>query len=217
VYHYAGNNPVKYVDPDGKSPWPSVFTFNPVVDFVNFLSQYDTSFKLGGLFNASSHGDQAAQVYSSYIIHEAGRDSLKQISNASSTTSLTFLAVGVPEVAGIASGVGMIADISLAIDDTLSGNYKDAGIGFLMVAAGVGISKAVGSGLDNAVEKGLKISVGKNGQFYSVGHSGAMKTLDGMQALLKADMAAGKFGEIAPQVATQLLDLAKKAYDAIKD
>jgi RHS repeat-associated protein len=176
LYHYAGNNPLKYTDPDGKSPWPFEFSFDPVADIINFFSQFDTSLKFGNLLNAASHGDQAAQTYVGYIIHEAGRDVLKQISSTSSTASLAFLAVGAPEAAGIASGVGMLADIGLSIDDALSGNYKDAAIGGFMIVAGIGISKAVSSGLDSLVEKGIKISVGENGQYYSVGRRGALNT-----------------------------------------
>jgi len=63
----------------------------------------------------------------------------------------------------------------------------------------------------------VRITVGTNGQFYSLGRRGAMKTKDGLEALIKADIAAGKFGEMAPQVASQLVDFVKKAYDALQE
>jgi hypothetical protein len=214
---WSGNNPVKYTDPDGKNPWPFEFSFDLVTDIVNFFSQFDPSLKLGNLLNAASHGDRAAQTYASYIIHEAGRDVLKQISSTSSIVGLGFLAVAAPEAAGIASGVGMLADIGLSVDDALSGNYKDVAIGGIMIVTGIGISKAVSSGLDSLVEKGINISVGKNGRYYSAGHRGALNTWDATQTLLKADIAAGKFGEIAPEAASQLLNLTKKAFDVLPD
>ena len=35
VYHYGGNNPVKYVDPDGKTPWPYRAQFISFEQLVN--------------------------------------------------------------------------------------------------------------------------------------------------------------------------------------
>jgi RHS repeat-associated protein len=217
VYHYAGNNPVKLTDPDGRSPWDSVFgfSFDPIGDFFNLLGQFDLSIKAGTIFQAAGNGDKSAQAYLGYLWHEAGRGVLKEISDKSTTASLAFLAIGVPEAAGIAGTIGTIADAGLALDDFLSGNYADGLSGAITIAAGYGISKAVKGVLDTAVDKGIKISVGKNGQYYSADRRGALGKWDAMQTLIKADIASGKFGEIAPEAANQLVNLAKKAYDAL--
>jgi hypothetical protein len=198
-------------------PSPFGITFDPIGNFFGFLSQFDTGLKLGNLFNAASNEDEAAKIYVSYIVHEAGRDVLQKISDTSSTMTLTFLAVGAPEAAGVSSCVGLVADIGLAIDDALSGNYKEAGISAVMIVAGAGVSQSVKTGLNSVIEKGLKISVGSNGQFYSLRRRGAMKTWDAMNALLKADIATGKFGDMAPELSSQMINLAKKAYDALQE
>ncbi|GHT80194.1 hypothetical protein FACS1894130_11000 [Spirochaetia bacterium] len=219
LYHYAGNNPVKYTDPDGRMPGDSIFGFSldPISDIKNFISQFDPSFKLASLFNAASNGDKSAQVLSGYIVHEASRDVLQQISDKSNTATIAFLAVGAVEAAGFASGVGMVADIALAIDDAISGDYKSAGIGAAMIVAGVVAKGIVKAGIDSTVNKGLQITVGKNGQFYEVGRRGAMNSWEGMQKLIRADIAANKFGDIAPEAASQLLNMVKKAYDALQE
>ncbi len=56
VYHYAGNNPVKYTDPDGKYSWDTfkkdlkhTFNFDFGNDYINFAAE---NWKNGDYFSA---------------------------------------------------------------------------------------------------------------------------------------------------------------------
>ena len=49
------------------------------------------------------------------------------------------------------------------------------------------------------------------------GRRGAMATWDAMKALIEFDIADSVFGDLAPEVAQQLIGEAKKAYDALQE
>jgi hypothetical protein len=128
---------------------------------------------------------------------------------------LVFLAVGAPEAAGISSGVGLIADGLLMLDDIVSGNYRDAiAEGFILVA-GVVFNKAAGKLVDNVVDKAIRINVGKNGQYYEIGRRGAINTREALRRFVTADIANGTFGKLNTEMAGQLLEKALKAFDEL--
>lgn len=176
------------------------------------------------MFNSALSGDKAAQSYLSYLWAEAGKQSLhnargafEKISDVSSTATLVFFAVGLPEAAAVTGAIGRIANGAIALDDYLSGNTVRAAIGAGAIFVGAFVSSKVSRGLGQITEKGLAIRVGKNGLYYSLGRRGAMQTWETTQALIRADIAASKFGDLAPEVVDQLINKAKDAYDALQN
>jgi hypothetical protein len=173
--------------------------------------------RVGNTVINALNGDKNAQNYLGMAMHDVGRSTLSDINDNASAATLFFLAIGEPEAAAVTGAVSLLTSGALIVDDLLSGNTKDAAIGGTALVAGIVVNKAVGKFVKGAVEKGIKISVGKNGQYYSLGRQGAMKTWDGVKAKIMGDIAASKFGDIAPEIASQLIDNAKKAYDAAQE
>jgi RHS repeat-associated protein len=213
VYHYAGNNPVKYVDPDGEQQFPGLYGPRDYFDFLDFIG--DPFARLLNLFRRADNGDQSAKTLLGMMWHEAGRDTLKEISDGSSIATLAFLAFGVPEGAAVASGVGLVADGLLVLDDIISGNYGDAIADGTILVAGIIIKKQVGKLVEGVGNRAVSISVGKNGRYYELGRRGALNTKDALRALVAADIANGIFGNLAPEVASQLLKEANKAIEEL--
>jgi hypothetical protein len=167
------------------------------------------------LLNAASHGDQAAKAYAGYIVHTAGREALEQINDGSGAASLVFLAIGLPEVAFATGVVNTVASFALSVDDILSGNIAEGVIGIAGVVAGYGVSKAIGNSVENAIDNGLNITVGKNHQFYSFGRRGALNAWDAIERQILGDVASGIYGRLAPEVASQIINSAKDAYKEV--
>ena len=213
LYAYGANNPVRYIDPDGRQGMPSL----SLQDMWNVISRVDPMAKLFNLFNAAGNGDVSAQNALKYITREVGRDMLQQVSDVSSNASLVFLCVGAPEATAITSTIGLICDGVLAVDTFLNEDKVKGVVDSLFIVAGVVAGKTVGKALDNVVDKGLCISIGKNGLYYSLGRSGAMKTWEATKALIQADIASSVFGDIAPELASRIISEAKKAYDALQE
>ncbi|MCL2130053.1 MAG: hypothetical protein FWH35_06860, partial [Treponema sp.] len=214
TYAYTHNNPIKMKDPDGEQNIPGIFGPQDFFDFAAFVG--DPFANLLNLFHRADSGDQAAKAYAGYLWHQAGRSALETISEKSSQATLAFMAVGAFDAAAVSSGIGMIADIALTVDDVLSGNYSDAMLRGGAVVAGVILSQSVKSGVNAVANKGLQINIGKNGLYYSLGRRGAMQTWRATKALIKADIALGKFGEVSPQIAGEIVNMAKQAYKAVK-
>lgn len=211
MYHYAGNNPVKYRDPDGEQGVPGIYGPRDFFDFGAFVGEPFSM--LLSLFRRADGGDQAAKSCLGAMWHEANRDVLKQVSDGSSKATLLFLAVGAPEAAAVSSGVGLVADGLLVLDDIISGNYGDAMVNGAILVAGVALNKAAGKIVNSVADRAIGISVGKNGRFYEIGRRGAMKTKDAFRALVAADIASGVFGDLIPEVSEQVLEKALKAFD----
>ena len=123
LYHYGGNNPIKFVDPTGKRDFLSFLYDYYQSSFgsegADFLFNNDPSLKLMVTMDAASKGDVSAQAQLKWAFHEASRELLSEISEKSGYASLAFLAVGCPEGAGVFGVISMTADGILAIDDII--------------------------------------------------------------------------------------------------
>jgi hypothetical protein len=202
---------VRYVDPDGYQNIPSFG------DYFNILADNIPSINLFRIINSALSGNKSAQAQVGYLWQQAGREILTNVSSRSSQATLVFLTTGAPEAAAVASGVGYIANGLLLLDDFLSENYESAFLDSSTLIAGVILNKGIGRGVERIAEKGIKISVGKNGRYYSLDRRGAMGSRDAIRLLIAADIADSSFGDLAPEVAEQLLNKAMEAYDKLQE
>jgi RHS repeat-associated protein len=206
LYHYAGNNPVKYTDPDGKQSMPY---FSPEESF-SILAERNPVVGLFNLINNALSGDKSAQSYTGYLVHEASIDVLQSISDNSTKATLIFLVAGAPEAAGASSLVGIAADTILAIDQMLNGDMVEGAVNMGFVVAGYVTGKAVSKMADKAIDVGLNIHIGKNNRFYSLGRRGAMNTWEATAKQITGDLAELNIPAITQ---TAIIDAAKKAYN----
>ena len=100
-------------------------SFNPDIDFWNFIISLIPSLNILRLFNEALSGNEAAQSQLRIIWQQANRQILIDASRASSKASIIFLVVGTPSAAGVASRISTIANILLIIDDILNENYEN--------------------------------------------------------------------------------------------
>ena len=133
LYHYAGNNPVKYKDPDGKV----IETAWDVVSLLTGVASLVADVKAGNV--------KGAVIDSLGIVADTAAVVLPCIPGGAG------VAINAARITGAAAN---IAGGALSVQDGLeNSDYLEAGIGAVQAASGVGqISKAVSAGtkLSNA-------------------------------------------------------------------
>jgi hypothetical protein len=80
------------------------------------------------------------------------------------------------------------------LDDALQGDYARAVVGIASIAIGAYVNNGMKAGLKNVANAGLKISMGKNSLYYSIGRRGAMNTWVALEAKMRADLASSVYG-----------------------
>ncbi|MBB5218706.1 hypothetical protein HNP77_001075 [Treponema rectale] len=224
MYHYAGNNPVKYIDPDGKQSLS--FSFQ---DFINLLdSAGDPSVKVYNEMRRADSGDEFAKARLKYIFHEASKETLKQASSKLSDMAIISLCMGFPEGTTVFGNAAGACDLALAIDSLVTDlsnsknmsdclnaakNFGTTGSVVIAAFAWGEVTKKSATAISNAIN----VKIGSTGRFYELGHRGSIKSREGFRKLLEKDIASGYFGqEIIPN-APLIVQEAMKVYDAIKE
>lgn len=200
LYHYAGNNPLKYIDPTGKNDSLS-FLYEMLEqsygsEGADYIFENDSSIQFMCTVNAASNGNIHAQKQLKYSFHEVCRETLNEISEKSNYASLVLLVIGQPEGAAIFSSISTAADILLALDDFNNRNFGEAAKKGGLIIAGYASPALLKKGT-TALSKSIQITIGASGKYYELGKS--IKSEDALRKLLIKDIASGYFGqEIIP-------------------
>ena len=211
LYHYAGNNPVRYVDPEGKSPDIPVSSQE---DLWNILSRVDSWAKLCNLFRSSDNGNEIAKQRVTYIFQSAGRQVLEEINSKSNDMTVIALAIGFPEGAAFFGTVANITETMMIADDFISGSTDKAIVEAEVLIAGVVLSKSISYGVGK-ISSGIMITVGSDRRYYELGKE--ITNEKALRKLLLKDLTSGYFGnEILPNVQT-IVDEAKKIYRKLEE
>ena len=208
AYHYAGNNPVKLVDPDGRAPGDSIFGFScdPWEEFYNFWGSI-----LGDIsaFLNNKTAQNNITVKGQYYLREFDRlnvAALTTISDATSNATIFFLAVGQPEAAAITAGISLAAKGMLIAHDWVSAYYNNDQVGMnraindgTFLVAGLIINNVTKTGID----KVLSISTGGKTVNYMI-NGNRWETI---QQNIRQE-----FGNLSGNVVEEILNAARKVY-----
>ena len=219
LYHYAGNNPVKYTDPDGRSDLLN-FLYNTFQNSygsegADFLFNTDPSLKLMVVMDAASKGDVSAQAQLKWAFHEASREILSEISEKSASASVVCLAIGCPQGASFLGGISMTADGVLLCDDYLQGNHDELLKNGAIFVVGIISPFALKTGT-KSISKSIQITIGTTGKYYEVGHRGAIKSEKALRKLLVKDIADGYFGQEVIPNSQDIIEQAVKIYKTLE-
>ena len=129
VYHYAGNNPVKYTDLDGNQNIPY---FSPKEYFAS-LTRNNSSMKVVGTIISAFSGDRSSQAQLNHISREATRQIVNDTVDAAIDTSVMVLD-STAQTAGFVSGASGI----IAVGASTVGQGEVASVaGVFSIGAGV--------------------------------------------------------------------------------
>jgi RHS repeat-associated protein len=202
VYHYAGNNPVKYVDPDGRESSPSIFGSSE-----NFWNFWDSFLGPISAFFGNQNAQQRITQTGQYYLQEFDKTAVAALtttSEASSKATIFFLAIGQPEAAAASAAVDLAAQALLAARDVVNGDVaKGLNEGTFIVSGLV-----VGNLVANGVNKLLTIDIdGKKIDY----------VLNGSRWATVRDNIRRDFGTLNAELLLQIVNEAKKVYDASQE
>ena len=162
LFHYAGNNPVRYIDPNGRED----FLFITPKDFISLIFERDPGAKAVKVYSDAASGDESAQVLAKALTVDAGKEMARYIGNSSKSITLVTLR-GLETTSDIISEVsGDIALLGFVFKRPevvfLFGGISE---GFSLVSFGISGARATitgdGKDMDNFKRKGGYIVASK--------------------------------------------------------
>ena len=143
LYHYAGNNPVRYVDPEGRDAG-ILIPFGSPKDFFEFLFHVSSwPDKIPSAIMADAYGSEVARTYLtglsdktntalSQIVDSAIEKGveytftgMKAVSNYGSVVAIAAYATGYFGIGVIIDGVVVACDVTLAVNDYMNSDRSD--------------------------------------------------------------------------------------------
>ena len=181
LYHYAGNNPIRYTDPDGREDFIPFTSFS---SFVSFLFTKDANFKTIKTYGDSLSGDASAQILANTITKNAVNEIIKNtgenikssgeiffeassktagiISEVTGDIALAGFATGQPEIAFSMGSISTIAGGAeiplLGLKALCTGNKKDMEK-FKLTTESFALSIGTNYGISKGIQYGFKDSV----------------------------------------------------------
>ena len=128
LYHYAGNNPVKYTDPDGRTDFFSHY----MDEYYDFMTEEDKSILYSvNLIDRAANGDKGAQRILTDAAKQVAQESCETISDTASIISdvtgdaaIAALAVGEAPVAATLGDISFVSGGISAGAALVSGNSE---------------------------------------------------------------------------------------------
>ncbi len=195
MYHYAGNNPVRYIVPDVRADRKGI-----TWGFLNLFLGKDN---VNRIWNSPMY-DGFAKISDS-ILHEAIEAPCEIISDASNVVCIYAIATGNVPLAAGAELTGNVAD-SLKLGSKILKAYNSGETSDWMDAASDAASMGIGAFVSFSI-KGKYADVrvtqsSKNGGYYQLGHRGRLSNSEGFRKKLIQELAP----ELGEDFATKLVD-----------
>jgi len=200
VYHYAGNNPVKYVDPDGMEASRK----SPTYFFLRFIGMSDRDIQ-------SIWGDD---IYSGFfefsdaMLFKTIELPADIIGDVSDYVAIGAIAAGNGPVAlgakGVSSTAGLISLSTKVLRAWSTGKSSDWAKA-ASKAAEIGFKFLVSTKIEKGFAK-VKIIVGKGGRFYQLGRCGRLSNAVGFRTKLLQDLTPQVGSKASEEIVKLIMD-----------
>ena len=156
LYHYAGNNPVKFVDSDGRSSWEFNILKNWFSDTYNFAPPTQSDIISDVM---SPYKETCLMIYDN--LEKGIVVGMRFMADYGPYFSLVCYATGQIQLALVIDGISIYCDVTLAVDDYMNSDRTTEDSVILMTDL---LSTAISTLASGRMAKGLTNGIYKLGQ-----------------------------------------------------